>query len=46
LPALQDGPNTINGKVSYTNSFFTRGVAEPIVILEDEGGLSDGTASS
>src|SRR5512143_2354125 len=39
LPALQGGPTTITGKVTYTNSFFTRGVAEPIVILEDETGF-------
>lgn len=37
--ALQGGPATITGKVSYTNSFFTRGVAEPIVILEDQSGF-------
>ncbi len=39
LPALQDGPTTITGKVTYTNSFFTRGVAEPIIILEDQSGF-------
>jgi C-terminal processing protease CtpA/Prc len=37
--ALQGGPRTITGKVSYTNSFFTMGVAEPEVILEDETGF-------
>ena len=39
LPALQGGPTTITGKVTYTNSFFTSGVAEPIVILEDQTGF-------
>ena len=37
--AIQDGPTTVTGKVTYTNSFFTRGVAEPIVILEDQSGF-------
>ena len=40
LPALQSGPTTISGKVTYTNSFFTRGVAQPIVILEDQTGFA------
>ena len=39
LPALQEGPTTVTGSVAYTNSFFTRGVAEPIVILEDQSGF-------
>jgi C-terminal processing protease CtpA/Prc len=39
LPAIQAGPATVTGEVNYTNSFFTRGVAEPIVILEDESGF-------
>lgn len=38
-PAQDDGPKIINGTVSYTNSFFTMGVAEPIIILEDQGGF-------
>src|SRR5574341_2504150 len=38
-PSVQGGPKTVTGKVSYTNSFFTTGVAEPEVILEDEGGF-------
>jgi C-terminal processing protease CtpA/Prc len=33
------GPKTITGTLSYTNSFFTDGVAEPEVILEDQGGF-------
>lgn len=39
MPAMEKGPTTITGKVAYTNSFFTRGVAEPIVILEDQTGF-------
>ena len=39
LPALQSGPTTITGEVAYTNSFFTAGVAQPIVILEDQTGF-------
>jgi C-terminal processing protease CtpA/Prc len=39
LPPLQAGPTTVTGKVTYTNSFFTGGVAEPIVILEDQSGF-------
>ena len=34
----QGGPKIVTGKVTYTNPFFTRGVAEP-EILEDEGGF-------
>lgn len=36
---IEGGPKTITGKVSYTNSLFTAGVAEPEVILEDETGF-------
>lgn len=32
-------PKIVNGNVTYTNYFFTEGVAEPIVILEDQGGF-------
>jgi C-terminal processing protease CtpA/Prc len=39
LAGLQGGPKLITGNVSYTNSFFTQGVAEPEVILEDETGF-------
>ncbi len=35
----QGGPKIVTGKVTYTNSFFTSGVAEPEIILEDEGGF-------
>src|SRR5689334_13782886 len=33
------GPKEVTGKVTYTNPFFTEGVAEPVIILEDEGGF-------
>lgn len=33
------GPKIITGQVAYTNTFFTMGVAEPEVILEDQGGF-------
>lgn len=32
-------PMVVTGKVSYTNAFFTAGVSEPLVILEDQGGF-------
>ena len=32
----EGGPVSIIGEVEYTNPFFTAGVAEPIVILEDQ----------
>lgn len=38
-PGQSDGPKIVTGFVAYTNSFFTAGVAEPEVILEDEGGF-------
>lgn len=34
-------PITISGRVTYTNPFFTLGVAEPIIILEDQAGFVD-----
>ena len=37
----EGGPVSVNGKVTYTNAFFTLGVAEPMVILEDEAGFVD-----
>ena len=39
VSAPNDGPTTVNGTVTYTNSFFTAGVAEPEIILEDQGGF-------
>src|SRR3990172_7020355 len=35
----EGGPVVITGEVAYTNPFFTLGLAEPIVILEDQGGF-------
>ena len=35
----EGGPVVITGEVAYTDLFFTLGVAEPIVILEDQGGF-------
>jgi C-terminal processing protease CtpA/Prc len=41
LPSAQlpAGPKIVTGKVTYTNPFFTKGVAEPEIILEDESGF-------
>ena len=33
------GTKIVSGNVTYTNAFFTRGVAEPLIILEDQGGF-------
>lgn len=33
------GPKIVTGEVTYTNTFFTMGVAEPVIILEDQGGF-------
>lgn len=35
----EGGPVVVTGEVAYTNPFFTSGVAQPIVILEDQGGF-------
>ncbi len=37
----EGGPLSISGEVEYTNTFFTMGVAEPLVILEDQAGFVD-----
>ncbi len=37
--ALGPEPKIVTGKLTYTNSFFTAGVAEPEIILEDETGF-------
>lgn len=37
----EGGPVSITGEVEYTNTFFTMGVAEPVVILEDQAGFVD-----
>ena len=34
-----DGPKIVTGQVTYTNAFFTEGVAQPLVILEDQTGF-------
>ena len=38
-PAQDSGPKTVTGTVTYTNFFFTEGVAQPVIILEDQGGF-------
>lgn len=37
----EGGPASVTGEVTYTNGFFTAGVAEPLVILEDQAGFVD-----
>jgi C-terminal processing protease CtpA/Prc len=37
----EGGPVSVSGLVTYTNPFFTMGVAEPLVILEDQAGFID-----
>jgi len=37
----EGGPVTITGEVTYTNPLFTGGVAEPLIILEDQTGFVD-----
>lgn len=37
----EGGPVSITGLVTYTNPFFTLGVAAPLVILEDQAGFVD-----
>jgi C-terminal processing protease CtpA/Prc len=37
----EGGPVIVNGTLTYTNAFFTAGVAEPVVILEDQAGFVD-----
>jgi C-terminal processing protease CtpA/Prc len=37
----EGGPVVITGEVSYTNPFFTSGVTQPMVILEDQAGFVD-----
>ncbi len=37
----EGGTEVIRGEVAYTNAFFTAGVAEPLVILEDQAGFVD-----
>src|SRR5215216_3525673 len=33
------GTKIVSGSVTYTNAFFTTGVAEPLILLEDQGGF-------
>ena len=42
-PMVNDegGPVVISGAVEYTNPLFTDGVAQPLVILEDQAGFVD-----
>jgi C-terminal processing protease CtpA/Prc len=44
-PALisvdEGGPVVLTGELDYTNPFFTYGVAEPLIILEDQAGFID-----
>lgn len=42
-PIVNDegGPVSVTGDVTYTNAFFTMGVAAPMVILEDQAGFID-----
>ena len=35
----EGGARVINGDVAYTNAFFTAGVSEPLVIMEDQTGF-------
>ena len=37
----QGGPISITGDLHYTNAFFTSGVAEPLIILEEQTGFID-----
>jgi C-terminal processing protease CtpA/Prc len=37
----QGGPVFVTGEVVYTNGFFTAGVSEPVIILEDQAGFVD-----
>lgn len=37
----EGGPVVITGEVAYTNAFFTAGVSEPLIILEDQAGFVD-----
>ncbi len=35
----ENGPTIVTGQVNYTNAFFTEGVAQPVIILEDQDGF-------
>ncbi len=42
-PVITDegGPAVVRGSVTYTNLFFSAGVGEPLIILEDQAGFVD-----
>ncbi len=37
----EGGPVLISGQLHYTNAFFTDGVDEPLIVLEDQAGFID-----
>ncbi len=37
----EGGPTSLTGQLRYTNAFFTSGVAEPLIILEEQTGFVD-----
>lgn len=37
----QGGPVVLQGDVTYTNPYFTIGIAEPLIVLEDQAGFID-----
>lgn len=37
----EGGPVTVTGQLHYTNALFTKGVTEPLIILEDQAGFID-----
>ena len=37
----EGGPVVVTGELHYTNAFFTSGVDEPLIILEDQAGFID-----
>lgn len=37
----EGGPVLVTGSLTYTNALFTNGVAEPLIILEDQAGFVD-----
>ncbi len=37
----EGGPVTVTGEVAYTYPFFTAGVAQPLIVLEDQAGFVD-----
>jgi C-terminal processing protease CtpA/Prc len=37
--AQESGTKIVTGQVAYTNAFFTDGVAQPVIIIEDQSGF-------